>query len=42
MTASRGLRHIERHGLFEGKRNVFTPEYRAWKAMIERCENPRC
>lgn len=25
-----------RHGM------VDTPEYRAWAAMIERCENPRC
>jgi hypothetical protein len=41
MTKSRGLKHIERHGhLRDGA--AFSPEYRAWKAMIERCENPRC
>lgn len=41
MTKSRGIRHIERHGLCP--RGVpMTPEYRAWKAAIERCENPKC
>lgn len=42
MTKSRGLRHIERHGLFAATGGVMTPEYRAWKAMVERCGNPRC
>jgi hypothetical protein len=29
-------RHGEAHGA------NLTPEYRAWKEMIKRCENPRC
>ncbi len=42
MTASRGIRPgYERHG-FTPKGQPFTPEYRAWKALIERCENAKC
>lgn len=40
MTKSRGLKHLERHGHL--RNGAYTPEYRAWKAMIERCESPRC
>lgn len=41
MTKSQGLRAIEQHGLFSGGQ-AMSPEYRAWKAMIERCENRNC
>jgi hypothetical protein len=42
MTKSRGIKKAprSRHGHCSGGSN-FTPEYRAWKSMIERCENPR-
>lgn len=41
MSKNLGIKKAPRtyHGHCHGGSN-FTPEYRAWKAMIERCENP--
>jgi len=43
MSKNLGIKKAPRshHGHCFGGSN-FTPEYRAWKAMIERCENPNC